>query len=391
MKGKEDLFMNTIPTEEYRQRLSAIQKEMANQNLDLLLVYSWKRGTVRFISGYYPNYLANVALVVMPRQGEPALRIRFAFDLERARRESWIDDIAASGDVLNLAEAAASVAREKGIQPLLIGLVTGDNMMDELPYTLYNALVQAFPNAQFTDARMIFRQIRLVKSNSEFALLRQSARITDAGIQAARNALHPGASEFDVVAAAEAQVRRSGATNFLAVIASKGERELIGPPEHKLIEASDAVIFELAVESAGYWTQAAQVFFPSGGTPDQRKIFTATYQAYLAAVQVAKPGNNCAQVALAARTSLEAAGFGDFIEQDFGHGIGLDLPEPPRIEAEDHTIIEAGMVLVIHPAVRVPDVGGAFVGGTVLVHDLQAEPVHNISSQPLEAVDTTKL
>jgi Xaa-Pro dipeptidase len=376
--------MNNISSTEYRQRMSAIQKEMTLRELDLLLVYSWKRGPVRYISGYYPNYIANVALVILPRQGEPALRIRFPFDLERAQRESWLDDVAASGNVLPLAQAAASYVTERGIKPTRIGLVTGDNVMDELPYTLYGELEKVFPKVNFSDERDIFRKMRLIKSEDEFALLRQSARLADTGIQAARDALQVGVSEYEVVAAAESQLRRQGSNNYLVVIASKGERELIGPPEHKKIETGDNVIFELAVEYNGYWTQAVQVLYVGGGTPEQHKIYRATYQAYLDAMQAALPGKTCEEVARVAQASLEAAGFGDYIEQDYGHGIGLDLPEPPRIETGDLTTIEPGMVLVIHPAVRVPGVGGAFVGGTVLVHEKGAEPIHEISPQPFD-------
>jgi Xaa-Pro dipeptidase len=203
-------------------------------------------------------------------------------------------------------------------------------------------------------------------------------------MDAARRVILPGASEHEVVAAVEAEVRRLGAGNWLAVIASKGESELIGPPEPKDIQAGDNVIFELAVESSGYWTQVAGVFYAGGPSQDQRRIYKATHQAYMAAVEASLPGNTCAQVAAAARKSLQAVGYGEHIEQDFGHGIGLDLPEPPRIEAEDATIIEPGMVLVIHPAVRVPSVGGAFIGGTVLVHDQGSEPIHDIPPEPVE-------
>jgi Xaa-Pro aminopeptidase len=83
------------------------------------------------------------------------------------------------------------------------------------------------------------------------------------------------------------------------------------------------------------------------------------------------------------REELERRGLGQYLEQDLGHGIGIDLPEPPRIEIEDHTPLEAGMALVIHPAVRVPGIGGAFLGGTVLIHDSGPEPIHEIPESPL--------
>jgi Xaa-Pro dipeptidase len=65
-----------------------------------------------------------------------------------------------------------------------------------------------------------------------------------------------------------------------------------------------------------------------------------------------------------------------------GHGIGIDLPEPPRIEPEDLTRLEPGMALVIHPAVRVPGVGGAFLGGTVRIGEDGPETLHTIPESP---------
>ena len=374
--------MSIILTEEYRQRTAQLRVDMAAENLDALLIYGWKRGQIRYISGYHPNYIANVAMVILPREGPPALLIRFPFDLERARRESWIEDVAASGDVLNLAIDSAAVLRQRKLSGGRIGLVTGDHTMDEMPHSLYVALERELPRATLVEAGHLFRKARQLKSPAEFELLRASARLVDAGAEAAWRVLAPGCSEFEVIAAAEAAVRKLGAGEHLAVIASKGVSELIGPPEDKTIEAGDNVIFELAVQKSGYWTQVARVFYIDGPTPEQRSIYQATFSAYEAAVAAARPGNTCADVAAAARLTLERAGYGDYIEQDFGHGIGLDLPEPPHIEAEDETPIEAGMVLVIHPAVRVPEVGGAFIGGTVLIGADGPEPIHNISAFP---------
>ncbi len=372
--------MSIILPEEHRQRAAQLRADMAAEKLDALLIYSWKRGQVRYISGYHPNYVANVAMVALPCEGSPALLIRFPFDLERARRESWIEDVTASGNLLNLAIDSAAALRQRRLSSGRLGLVTGDHIMDEMPHSLYMRLERELPRATLVGAGHLFRKARQLKSPAEFELLRASARLVDAGAEAARRALAPGCSEFEVIAAAEAAVRKLGAEEHLAVIASKGVSELIGPPEDKPIEAGDNVIFELAAQKSGYWTQVARVFYVDGPTPDQQAIYQATFSAYEAGVAAARPGNTCADVAAAARLVLERAGYGDYIEQDFGHGIGLDLPEPPNIEAEDETPIEPGMVLVIHPAVRVPEVGGAFIGGTVLIGADGPEPIHSISA-----------
>jgi len=374
--------VHKLPIEEYRKRKEALQAQMGRDGLDVLLVYGWKRGQIRYFSGYYPNYVANVALVVLPRVGEPAMFIRFPFDLERAQRESWIKHIAASGNVLNLATDAAAWLQQEGMASGHIGLAAGDHVMDEMPHSLYVALEKELPQARLVRAEHLFREARLIKSPKEFDQLRASARVADVGVQAALESTRAGVSEYEPVTEAEYAMRKLGAGERLVVIASKGDRELIGPPESKLLEDGDNVIFELAVEVDGYWVQTAQTFYVGRPTMDQRAIYQATYRAYQAGIAAAQPGNTCAEVAQAAKEVLEKAGYGEHIEQDYGHGIGLDLPEPPRIELEDSTPLEVGMVLVIHPAVRVRGVGGAFIGGTVLIGSEGPEALHNIAASP---------
>jgi Xaa-Pro dipeptidase len=245
-----------------------------------------------------------------------------------------------------------------------------------------------------------------LKSPAEFTMLRAAANLTDAGIAVARQAIRPGCNEYEVVGAVEGELRRLGAEMHLVVISSKGESELIGPPEAKIIQPGDSVILEVAVQRLGYTAQVARVFFPGKPTPAQIEIYRATYAAYQAAVNAARLGNPpakpagtvapakpagtvaCADLAGAIREELDRHHLSDtrlseYLEQDMGHGIGIDLPEPPRIEKEDRTLLEPGMALVIHPAVRVPGVGGAFLGGTVLIHASGPEPLHVIPESPV--------
>jgi len=368
----------TIAQAEYAARLSRIRRAMTDAGLDALLIYSWKRGQVHYVSGYVPNYLANVAMVVVPQDRDSTLFIRFPFDLDRARAMCWFEDVRASGDVGALGRDAAARLRELGLDRGHIGLVTGDGLMDELPYTLFRVLEDELPAATFSDARALMMDIRLIKSPAEFELLKASAKVADAAIAAGKEALVPGVNEYQVVAAVEAAARAAGGENYLVAIAGDGTRELIGPPEDKPIEPGAVVILEIAVQVKGYWTQVARVFVAGQPTSKQRAIYRAVYRAYQAAADAARPGRRLEEVDGAAHAVLSAAGYADYIEHDTGHGIGLDMPEPPRVEAGAVTPIQAGMALVLHPAARLPGVGGAFIGGTVLISEDGPLAIHTI-------------
>src|ERR1035437_8347058 len=84
---------NRIPSEEFRQRLKNVREAMVPQKLDALVVFSQKRSHITYISGYYPNYHTNAALMLITAERDPTLWIKFAFDLPRAKATSWLKDI----------------------------------------------------------------------------------------------------------------------------------------------------------------------------------------------------------------------------------------------------------------------------------------------------------
>jgi Xaa-Pro dipeptidase len=371
--------MAQIPPDEYAKRSSFIQQEMARLELDALLVYSWKRGQVRYISGYKPNYVANVAMVVVPISGDPTLLVRFPFDLERAHKMSWLSDIRAGGDFPGLVRECQTVLKDRGERLDRIGLVSGDFVVDEMPHSLYEMLKAAFPGSELVPALSLFEKARLRKSPVEAELMRESARIADATLAAAAGAARAGRSEYEVVAAAEATARALGAEEILSVIAP-GASELVGPPEPRIIEDEEMVVAEFAVQVAGYYTQVPGVFHTGTPTAEQREMYGVAYQGYLAGVEAARPGNRIGDIARAELGVLKEAGWLEWHEYDLGHGDGLDHPEVPSITPGSDMLIEPGMALCIHPGLRKPGVGGVFVGGTVLVGETEATPLHRIPS-----------
>jgi Xaa-Pro dipeptidase len=370
-------IMDGIPPAEYEIRLSVVRDAMARMALDALLVYSWRRGQVRYLSGYKPNYVANVAMVVVPAVGEPTLLVRFAFDLERANKMSWMTDIRASGDLAGLVRDCQAILGRSAARPGRIGIVGGDSVVDELPHSVHEMLSAALPGWEIVSASSVVEQARLRKSPAEAELMRQSARVADAALAAARLAGQAGRSEYEVVAAAEAAARALGAEDVLSVIAPAAW-ELVGPPEQRPLGADEMVVVEFAVQVDGYYSQVPGVFHTGTPTIEQREMYAAAHRGYQAGLQAARPGNSVGDIARAELAALEEAGWLEWHAYDLGHGDGLDHPEIPAITPASTIPIEPGMVLCIHPGLRKPGVGGVFVGGTAIIERDGATPLHQV-------------
>ena len=197
----------TIPATEFDKRCLGLQASMQEEGMDALIIYSWKRGQVRYVSGYHPGFIANAGIVVLPSSGKSSMIIRFPFDIERAHRESWIENIEASGNIIDMAPRVARIIQEMKLADKRIGIVSGDYVMNEMSYELYGMIKQLLPKAQFVDASHLLAKARLIKSDREFSLLRESACLADEGVKAVSQFIQPGKTEYEIVAAAECKMR----------------------------------------------------------------------------------------------------------------------------------------------------------------------------------------
>jgi Xaa-Pro dipeptidase len=73
-------------------------------------------------------------------------------------------------------------------------------------------------------------------------------------------------------------------------------------------------------------------------------------------------------VDLAARSVIEAAGYGQYFTHRTGHGLGLDTHEPiPQIASNVDDPLEPGMTFTIEPGIYVPGLGGVRIEDNVAV------------------------
>ena len=361
---------------------------MLRQQFDALVVFSQKRGHITYLSGYYPNYHTNAALMLITAQRDPTLWIKFAFDLPRAKATSWLEDIRGFssddvGDVGGMIGKCADDIRSLRLDGSRIGVVAADLAMDELSVSFHERIRRELPKAQLVPASDLVNELRLIKSQNEIALLRQAAQLADVAAESFRKSIRPGVKDFQAAATAEHAAKLEGADLCDFFISTDPALNAF-PPSGLEFKAGSPVTFEITIRYAGYWIQMCRAFSFGKPTQEEAHVFKVCREAYQAEVRAARPGATVDQVAEAAEGVIAAAGFKDCTPYGLGHGVGLDLPELYSVERECRDRLAPGVVLVLHPSLWAPKQGAAYLGGPIAVTENEALPLDNPVSEMVE-------
>ena len=244
-------------------------------------------------------------------------------------------------------------------------------------------LMRTFPDAEVVFADRLVGALRQVKDTDERAALKASAAVNDTAMQAAFAAIRPGMTEIEVGQVIRDSFAANGAAVAFALVAS-------GPngafPHHstgaRKLQTGDAVVLDMGATYEGWpsdMTRMAVVGEPPEGYQEVHDVVERAWQAAAAA---AKPGAKAHEVDDAARSVIAEAGYGEYFVHRTGHGLGLEVHEPPYLTSSSQTVLEEGMVFSIEPGIYIPGRFGIRLEDIVV---LTADGVEILSSLPREA------
>jgi Xaa-Pro aminopeptidase len=356
-----------LSEQELARRHSAVRNKMQERGLELMLVSG-----VRFVGATgYLRYLTNWAepfageSLVFPREGSPIFCARTT---ERAYLVKHLLGLEAV--VGSTANVVADNLRKYDTNH--IGICGLKTMFADF----YVQLTEELPGFQFEEVSDLLDEVRMVKSEEELGWVEQSASLGDMGFQTFFSLLQEGRAEFDVFVEIEHLLKRFGAENTYYMMAADPK------PVPKFIDMSfdhyekgDLVLFNAEIAGpAGYWTQIMRTL--SVGEPSSEGVaaFSACIKGLEAGESLLKPGQNCIEVYNAIVDTIEQEGH--HIGLHPGHGQGLDIFERPLINDKENVDLKSGMVIILHPHVRMPSGGGVFIGESYVITDEGCRRLH---------------
>ncbi|APW99910.1 peptidase [Halobiforma lacisalsi AJ5] len=255
-----------------------------------------------------------------------------------------------------------------------LGLSGGRLLVDDRMWALFTQdLRTAFPEASFGLASEVTEELRLRKDEAELEALREAAEISDTVSEEIRalGAEAIGMTENELAAEIEERLADAGGegVSFETVVGSgpNGAR-----PHHRsgdrTIEAGDPVVLDFGTRAGGYpGDQTRTVVFDGEPPAAFEEVHDAVLEAHNAAVEAVEPGVPAEEIDRVARDVLEERGYGDEFIHRTGHGVGLDVHEPPYITAGNDRELEPGMVFSVEPGVYLEGEFGVRIEDLVVV------------------------
>ncbi len=220
------------------------------------------------------------------------------------------------------------------------------------------------------NAPPLVERARMVKDEEELQLIRGAVQLGATLFDRALEVIKPGVKEVEVAAEMEYLARRAGAEamSFPTIIAS-GARSALphGRASEQCIAPGGFVVCDFGVILAGYCSDQTRTVWVGEESKQARCAYEAVREAQLAAIEAVRLGVAVGDVDAAARKVLTKAGFGRYFTHSTGHGVGLEIHEPPRVAAGQGEILKPGMVITIEPGVYFPGKWGIRIEDMVAV------------------------
>ena len=233
---------------------------------------------------------------------------------------------------------------------------------------------------------LIMRQ-RMIKDAEELRAITEAVKLGAAVYQEALKALRPGARESEVAGELEYAARHAGADGMsFETIVAAGKRSALphGRASRQPIPRRGFVVVDSGVILRGYCSDMTRTVHVGRVSREERRWYETVLEAQLAGIAAAIPGKTAAEVDQATRQVLRKAGLDRYFTHSTGHGVGLEIHEPPRLAKDQVERLEPGMVITVEPGIYVPHKGGIRIEDVVVITGSGSQVLTPVNKELIE-------
>jgi Xaa-Pro aminopeptidase len=232
-----------------------------------------------------------------------------------------------------------------------------------LPYAIWAEIRDALPaSIELAPFDRIVDDLRVVKDADELDQLQEAVDVLDRCLAAVLNRIEPGQSEREVARMVELYLlEHADGPSFPSIVASGPNASVPhAVPSDRRIEEGEVLKIDIGARASGYCSDMTRTVC-LGEPRDSRlvELHALVLEAQEYAERCVRPGMTGREADALARGVISRAGYGEAFTHGLGHGIGLEVHEPPWLsQSRGDEVLRDGMVFSVEPGVYLPGWGG---------------------------------
>jgi Xaa-Pro aminopeptidase len=334
-------------------RLKALRRRMKSEKIGAYLVT--RPMDYFYLTGFTGE---DSAVLFTPREVHVITDGRF--DVSMSKECAWANKWLRKG--LLIPEIGA-VAKKLGVRGLAI-------QPDGMNVQEHEQLTRLARPAKLRSAPPIVGAMRTLKDRTELAAMNKAIRVAEDAFQVTCASIQVGQTELALAARLEFEMKQRGASgpSFPTIVAEGPNAALPhAHPGRRKVRKGSAILFDWGARVGMYCSDLTRVVFVDSIPRRLGEVYDIVLEAQQRAIRAIRPGVRMCDVDKVARDHIAAAGYAEQFNHGLGHGLGLNVHEPPSLSWRSDEKLVAGMVVTVEPGVYIAGVGGIRIEDDVLV------------------------
>jgi len=352
--------------EEFENRTLRAQEIMHKYELDGILLTTPQN--IRYFTGYDSQFWESPTrpwFVIVPLSGKPIAIVPEIGESEF--NKTWLDEIKTwpsprpEDEGVSLLKSNLENVKKTFGQ---IGLELGSEMALRMPISDFLKLKEVV-GTNLVDGSNAIWDMRMIKTNEELKKIKFVCSIASDAYNALPSTLSIGNTEREAVHKLKIDILNRGADSvpFMPGISGQGGvPQIVCGPTDRILDDGDILFIDTGSTFDGYFCDFDRNYAFGRVASDVEKVYQILWQATEIGIKTAIPGATTNDIFNAMNKVIQDGGtIGNNVGR-LGHGLGLQLTEPPSHRLGEKTVIKENMVLTIEPAME-------YAPGKMIVHE----------------------
>lgn len=234
-------------------------------------------------------------------------------------------------------------------------------------YAKYKEYIRKYKINNLVETEHIIEKQRMIKDEEELKKLKIACEITDNCFSYILSYIKPGMTEKEIANEIEEYYKqRTDGLSFETIVASgENTSKPHAVPTDRKIQKEDIITIDMGCKYEGYCSDMTRTFFV-GKVPEQIKpVYDLVLKNQLLTLNELKDGSNTRLLSKMVENDFKLNNY-DLIHS-LGHGVGLEIHEPPYISTKLDVPLKENMVITNEPGIYIPGKFGVRIEDTVQI------------------------